>query len=211
MLMFLTSVPHIDAHSIEIGDSRDSVIADIGEPGGFMASGDMETLFYKRGTVMLERGKVISVQIRSAEKQKQIEAEKLQALDDEREAKDRARKAHIEKGRAEKRRLLESEEFKSLPPHERLAQWRSFQHTYPDVSIEEILKTEGREARGADTEEVTARIGKLEQQILEVQKKRRLTPNNRLRRRYSRERREMEEELSSLRLRQEEIQKSTTP
>jgi hypothetical protein len=44
------------ANGVEVGDSREEVVQEVGEPRGTMLSLRMETLFYERGTVTLRDG-----------------------------------------------------------------------------------------------------------------------------------------------------------
>ena len=59
-LLVLLSANTVLAAGIEVGATREQVIARLGEPRGRMQRGERETLLYADGSIVLEQGRVIS-------------------------------------------------------------------------------------------------------------------------------------------------------
>ena len=63
MIFFLSAVLALSisqAFALKVGDTRESVIKELGEPTGTMEANGKEILSYKGGVVKLEKGKVVS-------------------------------------------------------------------------------------------------------------------------------------------------------
>jgi hypothetical protein len=60
LLLILIGIRTTGATSVDVGATREDVVLRLGEPLGHMQHGERETLLYPAGTIILERGFVIS-------------------------------------------------------------------------------------------------------------------------------------------------------
>ncbi len=131
MILWVISCGAAAGAEVVVGDGRERVIAILGQPHGNMRLADMETLYYDRGTVELEAGRVTAVKLVSAT---QAEARQKEEADRQNEAA-RARSERQQAAETEKQNILASAAFPTLTPQEQLARWESFKNQYPEASL----------------------------------------------------------------------------
>jgi hypothetical protein len=183
------------AGEIEVGDSREEVIQEVGEPRGTMLSLRMETLFYERGTVTLRDGTVVHVRLKTAEEVVREKARRRQEEAARKVAQEQERERRIEEGKALKAWAMNDPEFKQSSPAERLDYWRKFQKTYPKISVSEEIASAEREKLEMEREKLAVRIQELKQEIEEITATLKRTTIDYRRRRHFRVRRLLMEEL----------------
>jgi len=121
---------------IAIGDSAYKVISILGSPRGRLSRGHTEIFYYgERGSVTLRDGKVISSKIVTEEEgRKRAERSAREAAERQITAS-ATRAARIAEGTAAKAGKDADKAFRQLPARKRLAYWREFEKTYPEVSV----------------------------------------------------------------------------
>jgi hypothetical protein len=122
----------------EVGDGKAAVVRVLGQPKGEMLNSKKEVLYYSRGLVDLQLGKVTQVDLLSeaelAELKRQIALmEEIKELEAEAD-----REARNDKGREELARILGDEVFETRPASVRLHVWEAFKARYPDVELDEF-------------------------------------------------------------------------
>ena len=195
--IFLAAVfaGQIWAGEIEVGDSREEVIRQVGDPRGAMLSLRMETLFYERGTVTLRDGSVVHVRLKTAEDVVREKARRREEDAARKVAQEEEPERRIEEGNALKAWATKDPEFKQSSPAERLDYWRKFQKTYPKISVSEEIASAEREKLEMAREKLAGRIQELKQEIEETTATLKRTTINRRRRLHFRERRVLMEQL----------------
>ena len=120
---------------IRVGDSREQVLAALGEPRGRMEYEAVELLFYDRGRVELENGEVLLVKLVSVEELARKNAEELQAR--ELAAAQRARRMAelYAEGKSVRKVKLADAGFMQSSASERVAYWKRFRERYPNVPV----------------------------------------------------------------------------
>jgi len=119
-----------------LGDGKKQVIRVLGQPQGAMRTAGKEVLFYSRGLVNLEHGKVDQVDLLSeadleAFKRQVALREEIKQLEEE-----AARRAKIAQGREQRDRILADESFETRPASVRLHAWDTFKRRFPDVPVD---------------------------------------------------------------------------
>ena len=133
-ILLLTAVLSVAAAADEIGqgDSTERVRQVLGEPKGYIRSGDKEMMLFDRGTVIVRGGEVTEASILSeeeaAEKRRQRRIRHARAVAEQRER----RKSLIEEGREIRESKLNDPSFLASPPGKQLEFWKSFGRKYPD-------------------------------------------------------------------------------
>jgi hypothetical protein len=154
------------AAAMQPGDTRMSVVAELGAPTGFIRAGKEETLYYDRGHIQLQNGKVVDFELISPEqlRAKQAAAEKARVEQAARMAEQRAQlKAE---GETALKRLRADPDFAQASAGAQVARWREFMKKYPDVAVAEyylpaLKRFEAEQARAAQEQ----RIATLEQRV----------------------------------------------
>jgi hypothetical protein len=120
----------------ELGATYDDVIARLGPPPMYIKTTEGEWLYYDRGKVRLEEGRVVDSELISpealAERQarEREEWERRQALQAELEAR------RTEEGWALKRARQTDPRFLASPASEQVAFWSRFRARYPEVPVD---------------------------------------------------------------------------
>ena len=176
-LSFLTlaiAATTASAYAVQVGDSRDAVIRELGKPDGEIVARDSVILVYPRGEIRLRDDKVSGVKLLTE-----------QQLAARREAEARER-AQFETDRASRRTRLESEgralyeakkndpAFATLPVRDQLAFWRSFAGRYPMIPIgDDVAELRARfeqdERMRATDSEMQAQMADLEARVTEAE------------------------------------------
>lgn len=133
---WLTGVGSLSA-GVHIGDSHESVIAELGRPDGYIETETTDWLYYERGTVKLEDGRVVEADLITAEQARERRArereewERRRSLWAERQAK------HLREGWELKQSRQSNPRFLSSPASQQVAFWRTFRARYPEIPIHE--------------------------------------------------------------------------
>ena len=158
--------------ALQPGDTRMSVITELGAPKGFIRAGKEETLYYERGTVQLQDGKVVDFEIISPEqlRTQQAAAEKARAELAVRVAQLRAQ-LKLE-GESALKKLLADPDFVQATAAVQVARWREFMKKYPDVAVAEyylpaLKRYEEEQVRAAQEQ----RIAVLEQRVQDAEQR----------------------------------------
>jgi len=160
------------ALALQPGDTRLSVIAELGAPTGFIRAGKEETLYYDRGHVQLQAGKVVDFEIISPAqlRERQAAAEQARVALAARTAEQRAQlKAE---GETALRQLLADPEFAQASATVQVTRWREFMQRYPDVPVAAYylpaLKRYAEEQAHAAQEQ---RLAALEERVQEAEQR----------------------------------------
>lgn len=156
--------------AVDSGDTREAVIAELGQPTGTASVGSSAILFYDRGEVKLRDGRVTTVNLVSAETLAAREAAEAEALQ-RREEAELARLERLEaQGRATYAAKKADTRFATLPALEQLTFWRTFAARYPTISVEaeitSLLELANHELRLREiAAENDARLAELEARL----------------------------------------------
>lgn len=125
--------------AVEIGDSKDDVLRELGEPTAFSDLGHKAIMMYAEGKVVLVDDAVTSTTVPSREelaRREAAERERRARVAAERTA---ARQARIEEGTRMLAELQANERFQQSSPRRRLSILESFQTRYPEVEIDHLI------------------------------------------------------------------------
>jgi len=147
--------------AIEIGDTKEQVLRELGEPTAFSDLGGKALMMYPRGKVVLVDGKVSSTTILSDEAYQKKQAAALAARQKRAGAMEAERKARIQEGQAMLANLKTNETFLASSPLRRVEILESFQERYPEVNADSLLVP----ARHAAREAIQARGEQLAQDM----------------------------------------------
>lgn len=133
-LLLLLSVPRTVSAAM-VGDTKDAVLAELGQPDGYLGTATREVFTYERGHVELADGIVISAELISEEeavrRRLKREAEEAARLERERERRERLRT----EGTDIRLRRLADSDFMTASAAQRLAFWQQFRKHYPMVQL----------------------------------------------------------------------------
>jgi hypothetical protein len=135
--------PACMAADIHRGDSLECVISCLGQPQGYMQTDHRSVLYYERGRVELEHGRVVSASLISPEAAcaRRIERSRQEEL-----ARQAAAKRAAE-GQALRDGKLCEPAFLALPANSRFAYWQTFMRNYPGVPVGMDYEVAQREVR----------------------------------------------------------------
>ena len=119
------------AGEVRFGDSQEAVISVLGQPHGYIQTESQTVLFYERGSVELEDGRVVSAKLISPDA---AEARRLERMRQDELARQAAVRRAVE-GRSLRDRKLSDPSFLALPANSRAAYWQSFMRNYPGVPV----------------------------------------------------------------------------
>lgn len=167
------------ALAVSVGDDRAAVVAELGEPSGAIGFSGEERLYYDRGTVRVQGGRVIHVDLISDE-----ELQRRRAA----EAAARARVAEVQaaqsvrrkaEGEALLRQWLEDPVFRTMSFEEQAERWAQFARRYPEVPVAAYLadvakrldEQREREEQGRRITELLFRVQQAEQAALAAEQR----------------------------------------
>jgi len=156
---------------IRVGDPAELVRALLGEPRGYLGSAGHEILVYPRGKIEIRDGLVVDVDLVSSEEAERLRSERERALAQRRAQEARERERLRIEGIKVKEDALSDPGFPSLSPSARLAFWREFSMTYPDVPVDlELAKARAmvREEQKRRRDEL--RLVALERRLAEAER-----------------------------------------
>lgn len=121
--------------AVQPGDTRETVIAELGHPTGSAAVGDRTILFFDRGEVQLAANRVVAVNLVSADEIAARDAAATAA----RQRSEATTRARLERLEAEGRAIHAAKKvdpaFAALPAEEQLRYWRAFAARYPMIAV----------------------------------------------------------------------------
>lgn len=160
------------APAIELGQSEESVLENLGKPMGTIGLRDKTLLLYPQGEVTIEEGKVSQIDLMDPEEfaadQERLAREREEWLAEQ----ERLKAIHVQEGEALKSEKLQSRAFAALPAKDRVDYWRTFQIRYPTIDVSEQIAgaLESYEVELAELRsqqriaELEARVAKAEQE-----------------------------------------------
>jgi hypothetical protein len=125
----------LPADEVRPGESLDRVRAVLGIPNGEVQLGDRVLLYYDRGSVELQEGRVTKVALRSEDEHALLLARETRLRAEREEQRARL----LAEGTALKDRKLADGSFQSAPISQQIAFWEDFARRYPGVSVAEPL------------------------------------------------------------------------
>ena len=150
---------------VQIGDSMQTVIENMGKPTGHFSSGSMEFVTYRRGIIQLFDDKVTSTDLISYKEVKANDiAQKQKQAVEEAEIKLR-----IAKGTAIRDKHNLDEKFAELPAVERLTFWNDFHLQYPTVPIASIITPIKQEIKSAELDENRQQLELISEEIIKTE------------------------------------------
>lgn len=121
--------------SVELGQTKEVVLAILGKPMGTIGLRDKTLLLYPQGEIIIKESRVSHIDLMKAEEfaadQERLKKEREEWL----VAQERIEAAHIEEGRLMRADKLQSQAFAALPAKDRVDYWRSFQIRYPSIDV----------------------------------------------------------------------------
>jgi hypothetical protein len=132
---FAFSAASLVAAEIQPGISLEQALATLGSPRGRLQVGDRSLVYFERGEIEVQDGRVTRVDLKTPE-----EHASLRAREEEQRSMRAARHEQlVAAGIAERDRKLADENFRSAPVAYQVAYWQDFASRYPDVSVVEPL------------------------------------------------------------------------
>ncbi len=144
----------------------------MGKPLGFIKGGQFELLYYPRGRVKLAEGVVVESDIVSKEAYQQQQVERAVLNELRRKKMEEIKRKLYAEGLERKQEILNSIDYRMASSKEKVAVWRAFKQSYPNVSIDEeyvaLLKVRESElkveAQEKKIEQLEARVRTAENQ-----------------------------------------------
>lgn len=135
LALAVSVAPFLAAGEVAPGASLEEVRAALGAPSGQLQLNGRHLLYYERGEVELQQGRVARVALRSAEEQT-LRVAREERVRVEREAQ---RSRLLAEGTALRDRKLADATFLAAPVAYQVAFWENFARSYPGVSCAEPL------------------------------------------------------------------------
>jgi len=123
------------ADDVQPGASLDEVQAALGTPNGEAQLNDRQLLYYERGRVELQEGRVTKVTLRTAEEHAALIAREERM----RTERENQRASVLAEGNEQRDRKLADALFLAAPAAYQVAFWEDFARRYPGVSVAEPL------------------------------------------------------------------------
>lgn len=135
-LILVLSLPlAMGAREVAVGDSAVQVRETMGAPRGHLQLGERDVLYFDRGEVELNGGRVTRVGLRSLEEQTSFESKQAASV----ARADEIRNRVMEEGRALLAGKLSDPVFRATPYSYQVSFWENFSQRYPSVSAAEPL------------------------------------------------------------------------
>ena len=134
-LVFALFTGSVVAAEIQPGTSLEQAVAALGSPRGRLQVGDRSLVYFERGEIEVQDGRVTRVDLKTPEEHASLRAREEQ----QRTVRAARREQLIAAGTAERDRKLADENFRSAPVAYQVAYWQDFASRYPDVSVVEPL------------------------------------------------------------------------
>lgn len=155
----------MSARDVAMGDSAVQVREVMGTARGQLQVGGRDLLYFDRGEVELNDGRVSRVGLRSPEEQNAFESKQAAVA----ARTDETRSRLMEEGRILMASKLSDPTFQATPYSYQLSFWEKFSHRYPDVSpAEQLLVVRSRLAEQAAKAEADRAQGEQAQRIADL-------------------------------------------
>ena len=161
-----------EAGAVKLGATRLDVVAELGAPSGFIRCGTGETLYYERGTIQLQNGKVANFELLSPDQLREKKAAEARTR-----AEQAARTAELRaqlktEGESVLAKLLADPDFVNAGAAAQVARWREFMKKYPDVPVSEyFLPTLKRYEEDQAQQARDQRLADLEKRVLDAEQR----------------------------------------
>lgn len=140
LIFFMATVfVGVSASAVEKGDTREAVIAELGQPQGMIKADDYELLTYGRGKVEIRDGVVVSSNLMTAEELTARRRSAAIAAEQARIAASERRERNRQRGLEVKAKMIESPAFLEASGNRRVEILNGFHRQYPSVDITELL------------------------------------------------------------------------
>ena len=181
---------------IRTGETKDKVIAELGEPNGTFMQGDRDVLLYPNGTIEFRDGKALKIALVDPAEIAARDAAKAEAQ----RIEDEARQATIREGEEKIRLILETERFKNMSPAERVRTFDRIRRLHPGTPMPMEYETArdalAEKARTAGAESAVSDKEKRLQELKDAQSKLSSAKRRRFNRTHSDEMKALEKELA---------------
>ncbi len=169
IMIIIVSWFAINSYSIEVGDSREKVISELGDPEGVIKSTDYEMLSYERGKIQLMGGVVTSANIMTAEELISTKENARIIAEKKEEEQEAFIKLNHQRGLDLRERIVTSTVFPEFPGNRKVQILKNFSKNYPEIDITDLLlpALEEMEQEVAETEQQN-KIVELEQRVDEA-------------------------------------------
>ena len=134
-LALAVSTTSLVAAEVAPGVSLDEALATLGAPRGRLQVGSRNLMYYERGEIEVQAGRVTRVDLRTPEEHAAL----LARAEQQRGERETRRREWLAAGEAERDRKLADENFRAAPLAYQVSYWQNFARRYPDVSIAEPL------------------------------------------------------------------------
>jgi len=135
LALLLVSVSSLRAAEVAVGATFEEVRAALGAPRGQVALASRQLLYFERGEVEMQQGRVTRVALRTPE-----EHAAFQQREEQFRAQREARRAEwMAAGIAERDQKLADETFRDAPLAYQVSYWQDFARRYPGVPVSEPL------------------------------------------------------------------------
>ncbi len=137
VLCLVLALAAVSAGAAEVvpGNSLEEAIAALGSPRGRLQVGDRNLVYYERGEIEMQGGRVTRVALRTPEEHALL----LAREERQRGEREVRRNQLIAAGTVERDRKLADENFRAAPLAYQVSYWQDFARRYPDVSVVEPL------------------------------------------------------------------------
>lgn len=154
---------------VNVGDTYQQVIDELGEPQGEITSGTYQLLSFARGRVELRKGRVAKAELISAaqyEKKAQLRAQRQAEAE---QLATEARAKRITEGSTIRKAKLDDEVFMKSSAADRVTYWQKFKKLYPEVPLEDEYTSALREL---DQDYAAQRVERArQQQIVDLEQR----------------------------------------
>ena len=146
----------VPAFGVMLGDSAETVRAQLGEPSGVIEVAGKRVLVYEMGKVHLQNGRVSRLELYSEKERQRREAAK-RAAEARRAEQEKERTRLREEGELLMLEKLGEADFNALSAGQQLRYWQEFREQYPMVDVSSVmhsLRAEiGRQAQAREDSE----------------------------------------------------------
>jgi len=134
-LALALSATSLVAAEVTPGASVDEALATLGSPRGRLQVGARNLMYYERGEIEVQEGRVTRVDLRTPEEHAAL----LAREEHQRSERDVRRQELIAAGTAERDAKLADGNFRSAPLAYQVSYWQNFVRRFPEVSVLEPL------------------------------------------------------------------------
>ena len=125
----------LSGEAVTTGNTLDQVLLELGKPASSIEINGHKVLFYERGRIEITAGAVVRAELISEEEAQELREQRAVELAQRREELRLLREKRMLEGAAVLERKLDDFAFLNSPATKRLAFWRSFHRSYPEISL----------------------------------------------------------------------------